>query len=421
MIQAAILLSSYLTGVWVFLLMVCLLPGQSLALTSPQAYARVVAQAEWIAYQAATKPQVVQAVAQAASAASPASFAIRAVAGPIGWAALGVTAGLVLYQTFYPQATLEAVKQAAQPPAGPMTRDGQSFPAGAFIAADNCGAACGVGQTQVVYAPAWHWQELNSCPGSAILPGPAGWSNGSTWGGAPGTGTDGSSCYALFTHTVNATDDPFALVPTGGPATPQQIADYVAALPADSPLSIEHNSQPLGQGKPADQAAQTQVVPVSPTDLPTTVKPKSQVSHSDIIVADNVPPPGGTTTTTQTTQQSTTTTATVTNPDGTTTESKTTTAGVSCTASGGHDERTLGTILAEHQAAWSNSGLIGAVNLLKTLAWPTTLPVVELPSTFFGTQQVDFNQWAWAFTALRTLVIAVASLAAYRIIFVGGR
>ena len=79
----------------------------------------------------------------------------------------------------------------------------------------------------------------------------------------------------------------------------------------------------------------------------------------------------------------------------------------------------MGSVLAQHQALWNSSGLIGAVNLLKNLTWPTTLPVVDLPSAMFGTQHVDFNQWAWVFTALRTLVIAVASLAAYRIIFVG--
>jgi hypothetical protein len=46
---------------------------------------------------------------------------------------------------------------------------------------------------------------------------------------------------------------------------------------------------------------------------------------------------------------------------------------------------------------------------------------LRLPSAFFGNQQVDFNQWAWFFTVLRTLVIATASIAAYRIIFVGWR
>jgi hypothetical protein len=63
---------------------------------------------------------------------------------------------------------------------------------------------------------------------------------------------------------------------------------------------------------------------------------------------------------------------------------------------------------------------LGTLNLLKSLTWPSTLPVIALPSAFFGSQQVDFNQWAWFFTVLRTLVIATASIAAYRIIFVGG-
>ena len=69
---------------------------------------------------------------------------------------------------------------------------------------------------------------------------------------------------------------------------------------------------------------------------------------------------------------------------------------------------------------WASSGLLSTLNLLKSLTWPSTLPVIALPSAFFGNQQVDFNQWAWFFTVLRTLVIAIASFAAYRIIFVGG-
>ena len=78
-------------------------------------------------------------------------------------------------------------------------------------------------------------------------------------------------------------------------------------------------------------------------------------------------------------------------------------------------------MLQEHQALWSSSGLLSALNLLKSLTWPSTLPVIALPSAFFGNLHVDFNQWTWFFTVLRTLVIAVASFAAYRIIFVGGR
>jgi hypothetical protein len=86
-----------------------------------------------------------------------------------------------------------------------------------------------------------------------------------------------------------------------------------------------------------------------------------------------------------------------------------------------HENRTFGTVLQAHQTIWATSGLLSTLNLLKSLTWPSTLPVIALPSAFFGSQQVDFNQWAWFFTVLRTLVIATASIAAYRIIFVGGQ
>ena len=152
--------------------------------------------------------------------------------------------------------------------------------------------------------------------------------------------------------------------------------------------------------------------------MPTTVKPKP-VPAGDIIVVDSVPPPASTPQ--QNTQQQTTTTTTTTtqNPDGSTTKQEETEATTSCTA-GTHENRTFGTVLQAHQTMWASSGLLSTLNLLKSLTWPSTLPVIALPSALFGNQQVDFNQWAWFFTVLRTLVIAIASFAAYRIIFVGG-
>jgi len=144
------------------------------------------------------------------------------------------------------------------------------------------------------------------------------------------------------------------------------------------------------------------------------------VPAGDSVVADNVPPPANTPQQ-QTQQQTTTTTTTTTqNPDGSTTEQEETQATTSC-AVGSHESRTFGTVLQEHQTLWATSGLLSTLNLLKSLTWPSTLPVIALPSAFFGSQQVDFNQWAWFFTVLRTLVIAIASFAAYRIIFVGGQ
>jgi hypothetical protein len=182
-----------------------------------------------------------------------------------------------------------------------------------------------------------------------------------------------------------------------------------------SPSSPYESVGTTGTTQPADTTISQAV---TPTEMPTTVKPKP-VPIGDIVVADNVPPP--TSTPQQNTQQQTTTTTTTTtqNPDGSTTQQEETQATTSC-AVGSHENRTFGTVLQAHHTIWATSGLLGTLNLLKSLTWPSTLPVIALPSAFFGSQQVDFNQWAWFFTVLRTLVIATASIAAYRIIFVGG-
>jgi hypothetical protein len=117
MIRATFALTSYLGLTWLLLVMFCVWPGQTLALVSPAAYARVVAQAEWIAYQAATKPAVVEAVATAASSTSPAGWPSVPWPGR-WWAALGVLAGVALYQTYYSDAKMQALVQAVAPHLG---------------------------------------------------------------------------------------------------------------------------------------------------------------------------------------------------------------------------------------------------------------------------------------------------------------
>jgi hypothetical protein len=202
------------------------------------------------------------------------------------------------------------------------------------------------------------------------------------------------------------------------PPTQQQVANFVGGLPASDPKSVEAHTNPVGTTGTTQPADTTISQAVTPTEMPTTVKPKP-VPAGDIVVVDTVPPPASTPQ--QNTQQQTTTTTTTTtqNPDGSTTQHEETQATTSC-AVGSHESRTFGTVLQAHQTIWATSGLLGTLNLLKSLTWPSTLPVIALPSAFFGSQQVDFNQWAWFFTVLRTLVIATASIAAYRIIFVGG-
>ncbi len=110
-------LTSYLSLIWGLLVSFCLAPGESLAQTATQ-YSRVVAQAERIAYLAAQRSALAGQVASAAVAPSAASVAVRMVAGPVGWAALGVGAGLVLAQMYYSQSDLSAIKSAASTPGG---------------------------------------------------------------------------------------------------------------------------------------------------------------------------------------------------------------------------------------------------------------------------------------------------------------
>jgi hypothetical protein len=125
MIRAALWLSTYLSGVWLFLFMVCVMPGRALALVSPQAYARVVAEAEWIASVAAERGAMASAVGTAVAGESAASVAFRAVAGPIGWAALGVSVGLALYEMYYNRQDAAALKEASRQP-GSTTVNGQT-------------------------------------------------------------------------------------------------------------------------------------------------------------------------------------------------------------------------------------------------------------------------------------------------------
>jgi hypothetical protein len=154
-------------------------------------------------------------------------------------------------------------------------------------------------------------------------------------------------------------------------------------------------------------------MPVSPAEMPTTVVPANNVPAGSSVVDPNAPAP---TEQTQSTQQSSTTTTT-TNPDGSQTDQ--TTASVSC-ASGQHSTRTFGSVLQDHYNVWSASGLLGTLEVLKNLSWPTTFPTYTLQSSVMGTFTFDFNAWSGVINALRALVIAGAGFVAYRIIFIGG-
>jgi len=199
----------------------------------------------------------------------------------------------------------------------------------------------------------------------------------------------------------------------GTPST-QQVQDYLTALPASDPLAPEKQTDPAGTTNPAPSGtASTTNLPVSPGEMPSSVVPANAVPSGSAVLNPSAPQP---TQQTQTAEQSSTTTTT-THPDGSQTEASTAT--VSC-ASGQHSPRTFGSVLQDHYTVWSASGLVGTLELLKNLSWPTTLPTYTLQSTVMGTFTVDFNAWAGVLTALRALVIAGAGFVAYRIVFVGG-
>ena len=64
---------------------------------------------------------------------------------------------------------------------------------------------------------------------------------------------------------------------------------------------------------------------------------------------------------------------------------------------------------------WKGSGLLSALNLLKTLTWPTTMPTYSLQSNLLGTFTLDFSAWSGMLTAIRSIIIAIAGFVAYKI------
>ena len=413
-------LTSYLGLIWTLLVSFCLAPGESLALETTQ-YSRVVAQAERIAYLAAQRSALASQVATAALAPSASSFAIRFVAGPVGWAALGVGAGLVLAQMYYSQPDLAAIKTAASPPAAgkwrvpmlaprpfqgsaPIRPANANYPNATIQFSATNVPLCAIDteyQHDWVVGPFQSVEHRRLVPRELLRIWPCG-----RWPDAlrlPSQGIPGSRRRCKM-----------RLIPP----TPQQAANYVTGLPASDPKSIEAHTNPVGTTgttQPADTPSRSLWLrvrcrrpsnrnPCLPATLSSwTVFRLRPVRRSRI--RNSKPPPR---------RQRRHRIRTARRR-----KQEETQATTSCTA-GTHENRTFGTVLQAHQTIWATSGLLSTLNLLKSLTWPSTLPVIALPSVFFGNQQVDFNQWAWFFTVLRTLVIAIASFAAYRIIFVGG-
>jgi hypothetical protein len=385
--------------------------GPAQALVSTTGYVRVQNLASRNSMMVIQRPMALSSIGGAIAASGGAgSVGLRLVTSGLGWPALGVAAGMVLAQLVYDQTSVQAVRTAATPP-GAISIPGSGVVPSSLNVCPGGGTTC---ITAGVY------DQVITIPGCTQSPGVPGWQFYQATGTSPNT-----VCY--YRHIVG-NDSTKAVQAAGPPPTAQDIIDYLNGLPSNDPNSMESKTAPGGQNNPAVQTDNQTSQAVDPATAPTTVVPQAQVQPSDAVVNPNAAAPPGTQTTTPTTQTEsstgTTTTTTTTNPDGsvttTKTETETETAAPTCTA-GTHDERTFGTVLQEHLAVWQGSGLVSALNVLKTLTWPTTIPTYSLNSTLLGNFTLDFSQWGGMLLALRTIVIAMASFVAYRIVFVGSK
>jgi hypothetical protein len=357
---------------------------------------------------AASRPAQLSAISSAA-AVGGSSLAIRIVAG-LGWAGLGVAAGILLYQAYYSSSDLAAIKTGATPPG--------AFQVPGYVGASisnygNCPGTtgCAVGFDQII--------QVNTAVGGAYPFGllPSGWSN---------QGVVAVSDTSWTWQAIHSASSPSTLgaLTTGSVPTADQINAWLSTLPSNDPLSLEAHTTVAGvavSSQPADQVV-TQSVPAA--SVTTQVVPATQVGVADVVVNPNAPPPAGPLPVQNGTQNTTTTTTTTTttNPNGstTTTTAETDSAPVQCNA-GNHEPRTFGGILQDHMDLWKGSGLLSALTLLKTLTWPTTIPTYSLQSNLLGTFTLDFSAWSGMLTAIRSIIIAIAGFVAYKIVFVGAR
>ncbi len=81
-------------------------------------------------------------------------------------------------------------------------------------------------------------------------------------------------------------------------------------------------------------------------------------------------------------------------------------------------KKTFVDIFKSHQATWSNTELMGFANSLK-VNLPSALPKYSVDIPVWGSYSIDFanSQWSWAFDVARIIIILLASLQAYYIVF----
>src|SRR5690349_1742593 len=256
--------------------MACSAPVYAFQITSTTGYSRVVSQAAQQAWASANKQQIAQAIASAAIAPSAGSIAIRAVTGPIGWAAIGVAGALVIAGMLYDAAERQQVKDNASNAAGNPQQviiNGSPL-ANAVLpdATNGCKPTVTNGCSQTVFVT--NGLDSAHCTGAGGAA-PTGWTYlGRFFGTLPGGST--TVCHDRYQIVYNGSNGSQLAANQASPPTQQQVTDYIASLPSNNPLAPEQQIAPAGTTNPAPQgASSTTDIPVTPTQMPTTVKPSS--------------------------------------------------------------------------------------------------------------------------------------------------
>jgi hypothetical protein len=341
-------------------------------------------------------------------------FSWRAV---VSAAAFGAAAGLLLYHYNYNASDLQAIRDANSSTSSCEGSTTSCAPTTDYTA--NVGAMSGtlppntitivctnyagnqaniivngasydafiwLGPSNTNPTPQAGWTQLNACQVVGPTPGP-------------------SQYLWLQTHYRTSTTNPLQTTTTT--ASQQAIQAYIEGLPATHPQALEQHRVIDGVGAPAP-AAQASVVTYQESitqpgvvyqDWPTGSQPAGSIP-----IVSPVPEPATPVTYSPTIDPA------VTNADGSQTQP------VTCSVAN-HDPRTFADVLNAHRANWQGTPLLTSLQGLQNLVWVSDLPTIHVNSTFFGVQTIDFSQWSWAFTALRSVILCVASIVAIRIIF----
>ena len=395
-VRAALSLSAYCAGFVVVVSMMLLAPYQALAVQ----YSRVLTAGAMGSAYGSKVGTIIPAAAQALANAGPGtSVAVRVATAGAGWPALGVMAGLTLFSLYYNNAQHQQIVDNNTSQGTITLPSGHTIPDTYKTCPGNPDCQSGaLGYITIDYTLCF--------TGPPYPQVPAGW-DGWFILGSP------NRCVA---HQMPG-DDPPPQVP-GAPPTAQDIQDYLNGLDSSDPLAPVNNLEPGGHNHTSPNADTSVNIPIDSSEVTTQVVPTSSVDPDDIVLNSNATPPQGTTTQDTTNTDTTDTTTTTNNPDGSTTQETESEATIECSI-GEHDPRTYGSILKQAIDSWQETGLLSQLNTLKTLTWPDTVPIISINSGLFGEFNIDFTAWAGTLTTLRTLIIGVASFAAYRIIFGG--